>query len=388
MCRGKHDGGRRCPGCMNTRARQAHNRRRRENRKIRKQIMGWAGENAGEETREHLQGLPADRLKAWAEERGVPPELLRADEASAPGVKAPGLAAVGGGAGGGVGAGGGGRGGRTQALPQPPLTAEAFAAQSQWEGVSAASAPRVAEMIKQQGKTFQERALMRTDSASRSAKAFRGGVNETVKLEYEDGTTGYFKPFDGLDERCARDYGQEDNLQPLHEAAAWQLAREMGPPHSQLVAPCVMVEYEGSLGSVSYGVPGRPGHAEAAPDEQQLADAAFFDCLIGQQDRHEGNYLVDNRGITLIDHGFGFSRPGTDVFNVSRLVERRHLNGEGHLSRDEIGKLSAFLDSPNGHGMKDYLEPERYKAMKWRARQMLEKGRVLRVEEMDFNARR
>ena len=51
--------------------------------------------------------------------------------------------------------------------------------------------------------------------------------------------------------------------------------------------------------------------------------AAFFDSLIGQQDRHRGNYRWDatNEKLGLIDRGFAFAHAPDQYFNRSVFVE-------------------------------------------------------------------
>jgi hypothetical protein len=54
--------------------------------------------------------------------------------------------------------------------------------------------------------------------------------------------------------------------------------------------------------------------------------------MIGQQDRHPGNWRWDGNRLTLIDHGYAFAMPG-QILNHSDLVAARHGHGAGALPR-------------------------------------------------------
>jgi DNA-binding XRE family transcriptional regulator len=75
---------------------------------------------------------------------------------------------------------------------------------------------------------------------------------------------------------------------------------------------------------------GRRGFYEAVPD--QVSAAAFFDALIGQQDRDKGNVLwyEERQVIYLIDHSFSFARRG-GRHGASDLVQWRWSRGSRHL---------------------------------------------------------
>ncbi len=200
-----------------------------------------------------------------------------------------------------------------------------------------------------------------------------GGSNITRRIELDNGVTGFFKPFDGVREDLATGFGQDSSQQSLHEAAAWQLARELGPPWSDVVPPVVIREINGELGSFALARPGKdmvstPWHTG------EWRQGAFFDSLIGQQDRHPGNYLVSGDRIALIDHGYTFARPG-DYRNYSWLVGYRS-NEDPALSYDERQALQRMLSSPNLLGMRSMLQPGRADALKDRAERMLGTSKI------------
>lgn len=140
-----------------------------------------------------------------------------------------------------------------------------------------------------------------------------GGANETLRLTIEtpDGPMdAVFKPADG--ERS----GLRDDIPGeyyLREAAASDIAEVMGL--DDVVPPVVVREIDGRVGSLHEY---RNNELTVARDkynpfdvianDQEIARVAAFDYLIGNQDRHNGNWLVnENSGdYVLIDHGLAF----------------------------------------------------------------------------------
>lgn len=226
-------------------------------------------------------------------------------------------------------------------------------------------------VLASQGQIAVERLLL--ESQPLASRRVGRGINDARRVDLGNGVYAYHKTF-GSTARLARSFGQEHDMQPIFEVAAWRLAERLGPPWSQLVAPCVLREVDGQLGSLSLERAGSVGtSADRHPDAS--AAAGFFDRLIGQQDRHSGNYLVDDRGITLIDHGFSFSKPG-DAQNAQHLQARR-VHGEPGLRANERDALTRLVSSPDSLGMKGLLPADRLEAMLQRARDMLSKDRLV-----------
>src|SRR5207302_5978660 len=95
----------------------------------------------------------------------------------------------------------------------------------------------------------------------------------------------------------------------------------LGSPWSELVAPAVWFDPPGVAsirlcGPVILGLGGSAFLPEpGAGFDRLVADAAFFDALIGAQDRHDQNLRAEMPPrLGLIDHGYAFARPG-DVHN-------------------------------------------------------------------------
>ena len=418
MCRAQGEAGcphgRRCP--PNATAREAALKRRRENRAIGQQIARWAkAEGKADELAElKRQRKPVNEIKEWAGQAGAPESVfaraagpakkgweaakteLRNDP-KAPARRGPArggapAAAAAGGAGG-VGGGAGAGAGRDHRTPTPaPGSASTGARGPEWseweEQCGKEEAARVALLVERQGRTAEERQLMRMDSAREGAPVAGKGVNDIKRLVWDDGACGYFKPYDELDMDTAEAYGHDGRLQPTHEAAASQFAQALGPKYAALVPPVALVKYEGQWGSISYGVPGGPMGVKmnvmhmAEHHSDQASDLAFFDCLIGQVDRHRGNVLMDRRGLSAIDNGFAFT-DGVGGVNASMFVAARSQHPQARATtREEKAILARFLDSEDGLGLRGTIEEGRFHEVRRRARLMQSKGRILSLSNL------
>lgn len=417
MCR---TGGRRCPGCAGETARAAHNARRRRNREIKREILAHAEAVVEDRQRlDALRGYPPARLKEWAAEQGLPEHLhpgrghtappapaaaaeelpgnppadvppgigvdtllgmivpggregLEQLRRRAPGDPVPGAAP-------GRGRGGGGGGGDQPAGGEPPAprnrVEEIRAGEARWR--TPALERQVAQTMARQGQHRDEKNLLGAEEAGR--RGAMGGSNETREVKLTNGITGYHKPFAGLNDQVAETFGHTSAQQPVHEVAAWQLARELGPPWDQIVPPVVLRSFDGRMGSFALERPGQALRTDLSTiDAGEIRAAAFFDSLIGQQDRHRGNYLAAGDRLTLIDHGYAFARPD-DYCNYSDLTAHRARSPERtkRLTGAEIDALDRLLDSPDTCGLEGILEPERLTALRDRAEVMRRRGKIL-----------
>lgn len=238
----------------------------------------------------------------------------------------------------------------------------------------------IAIIMGRQGHHDDERMLLEAEVTD-SLDPPDEGVNDTRVLTFSDGTFGIFKSFAGLSDDTAGGYGHERPLQPIHEVAAWQLAHRLGPESASLVPPTVLRSVDGELGSLSRGVGGQPQSTEAVPDAT-LERAGFFDALIGQQDRHSGNFLVDGDTLHLIDHGFSFATPG-DFMNQSQMHSWR-LHNKPDITSGERSALVGMVESGDLYGMQGVLEFDRAAALSARVQRMLDAQRV--IEVADFGA--
>jgi hypothetical protein len=206
------------------------------------------------------------------------------------------------------------------------------------------------------------------------------GVNATLQLRLAGGEVVFHKPFSGVHVANAIAYRQTDETPPLHEAAAWRLAVALGAPWQEIVAPCVLRAYDEQDGALVLQASGRP--REQAPTQNPIwcLPAAFFDSLIGQQDRHDGNWRWDGERLTLIDQGYAFALPGA-ILNYSEFVRARHEYGAGALLSQERDALRGLLDDSHMLGMAEFLLSDRAGALAGRAEEMLRRGEILGVGE-------
>lgn len=133
----------------------------------------------------------------------------------------------------------------------------------------------------------------------------------TFLVVYDDHSEAFHKRHDQLSGVNVHNFGQTFDTPPLHECAAWHFAKALGPRYTRLLPATVYMKLDGEWGSVARRLPGDKPGTRAYLDEDgkiQVNDGGFFDLLIGQQDRHLGNFLWDSttKSLGLFDHGFCF----------------------------------------------------------------------------------
>lgn len=271
--------------------------------------------------------------KAWAEQRGLDDQVLRHDPAANP-------------------------------VESPP---GAGVATNTW--ADADLIPHISAQLRVQGNHPEESALLAGHVVSRDSIGPASGINDTRLVTLSTGTVGYHKSFSGTDRMASRWRAHSSILQPLHECAAWRVASGLGPPWTDLVPACVLRTCEGELGSLSKQAPGSPPYMPPMPSQSAADAGAFFDALTGESDRHTNNMLVDSDRLTLIDHGFAFSRPG-DAPGASLLQRARIDAGRQALSTHEVTALDRLLASPDTCGLDQVLQPSRLHALRDRAYRM------------------
>jgi hypothetical protein len=336
MCRTQ---GRRCPSCSGTAGRESHNARRRHNRTIRREIARWA-ENYGEppEIVRLLQQAPPSAARQWAAKHdaheGVPP--LTTVTAS---------------------------GNRRDSAPP----------NSSWSWLTPHLIDQIRAAITTQGRTPDERDLLA--GTEMTVTNVQEGTNDTVAVTLSTGAVGFHKSFRGASISVARAYQQDGYQQPLHEVAAWRVAATLGAPWIEIVTPTVIRTINNEPGSFAGMMTGYEG--ETSPHYLRHA-AALFDALIGQQDRHSGNYLTNGiNGLGLIDHGYAFARPG-DSCNFSEFVADRHSGGRtADLTEHERSALNRLLHSPRLADVEGIIQPDRVAALGQRAGRMLQENRIV-----------
>jgi hypothetical protein len=240
--------------------------------------------------------------------------------------------------------------------------------------------PQVAAVNTAQGAVGVEQRLLREAFVGPPAPTSSPGVNTTMRLALATGEVVFHKPFSGVHVANAIAYGQTDETPPLHEAVAWRLAVVLGDPWQGMVAPCVLRDYAGEDGSLSLQARGWPRDPAPTVNPTWCLPAAFFDALIAQQDRHDGNWRWDGEQLTLIDHGYAFALPG-DIPNHYDFVEARHAGGAAGLVAEERDALDRLVADPDLLGIARCLLPARARALEDRVRRMLARGEILRPRE-------
>lgn len=214
-------------------------------------------------------------------------------------------------------------------------------------------------------------------------------VSAVYEVVLETGLLCFFKPANGFQnasvplKRALHNYGQTPVSSVLHECAAWQLARQLGGVWEDISMPAVARVLELPTGVREFGSlarfrPGRAGSRTYFRGVPEHASAgAFFDCVIGQQDRNRGNVLwhEERERIYLIDNAFSFMR-ADDARGIQELQQWRWEMGDPSLTTTEREAIDALVDS-DLFGLRGYLEPDRAEALRARALRMREGGEVL-----------
>jgi len=180
---------------------------------------------------------------------------------------------------------------------------------------------------------------------------------EVRLLHLSGGMKGVFKPSNG-------EHPLRSAIQPgthyRREAAASALADVIGM--HDLVPPTTVRNHNGEIGSIQQFMDGqvafRAPRGSEYDGDTDAARAAVFDYLIGNTDRHMGNWLVSPQGkLVLIDHGLSF--PTDDE------AEDNHTNREilDHAAQNRLrmpdltplaGKWPEIESELHHHG----IEPE------------------------------
>jgi hypothetical protein len=189
-----------------------------------------------------------------------------------------------------------------------------------------------------------------------------------------------FKPRNGFSINWARIYGQTRTSAMVAEAVTWQVAKLLGEPYREVVAPCVLREFDGQKGALIHWRPGSAPDARAyRRGRDQVMSAALVDALIGQQDRNDANYLWDPASdeLALIDHSYCFAVHGDRRAN-NVFLAFRHREGADLLTDDEHDALQAFAGSGGSLAkIEACLEPKRGEALHRRVEYMIQTRRLL-----------
>jgi hypothetical protein len=213
-------------------------------------------------------------------------------------------------------------------------------------------------------------------------------ANLQVALFLEGDIYCYFKPMNGVDAPAADFFKHTVVSATLAECAAWRLASAMGGVLSEIVIPQVLRKFESidsrAPGALARRYEGKTNSSNPFTEvREECVAAAFFDSLIGQQDRNKANWLWDKKEgrFRLLDHGFAFGRPGDETLSLRFTKWRWDQHGEALLD-DEMKALARLLGSDDLFGLRRFFDDDRCDALESRARQMLEDKRLMPLAEL------
>lgn len=213
------------------------------------------------------------------------------------------------------------------------------------------------------------------------------GKNGCVKLRAEDGSIGYFKDTHSSSKNNLLLVGISEVGLLRHEVAAYALTQIMGEGYKNTVPPTYIRVYrdtDGTLrmGSIQEHRDGDLGFdvEEIRPNSLPLAnnvkEAAIIGFLLGDQDRHGGNFIhnQESNEIYLIDNGYSF--PETNLTPHEDSLQNPFKGQNVFLTERDIEKLSGLVASPGCRGLDKYLTKKEILELKKRIKIMLQRGQV------------
>lgn len=199
-------------------------------------------------------------------------------------------------------------------------------------------------------------------------------LNDVYRFTLSDGSIGYFKPL------------REDEVLPMHsifpvqevvnEVAAYKLSQALGDGFDNLVPETTVRHFDGRLGSIQREVKGDTVKdiEETPTSRDHLANCIVLDYLIGNSDRHSGNYMYINPPpeFRMIDNGLAFleketwSSPTLSKFGHERMV----------ITDEQMDKIKPsvqkLIDSPDHLGMDNYMSKRSLKHLLDKAQKIVE----------------
>ena len=167
-----------------------------------------------------------------------------------------------------------------------------------------------------------------------------GGRNQTFLIEFEDGEKAVFKPSAGESKPLAGEFEYAYGYQTQKEVGAWQVAKIVHM--DDMVPPVIKSNINGAEGALMEFQRGEPAYNftgfERYDGVKDFARAATFDYVIGNPDRHAGNWLVDKGKLHLIDHGSSFiEKPFDPQIFQTNIIERAN-------SLDQFQEIRSIRD--------------------------------------------
>lgn len=172
------------------------------------------------------------------------------------------------------------------------------------------------------------------------------GCSSVQRYTLDDGSVGYFKSIgvNSHQELSFEDYKTTSLRAAINDVNAYRMAKALGSEYARMVPETVIRDVYGSIGTFQREVESTtelPDFDEDPALRQDVRRAAIFDFVIGNQDRHEENFLYTKSGegegdrlrIKLIDNSFSFpseaapvnmtvftDNDGADILHPSEIV--------------------------------------------------------------------
>ena len=171
-----------------------------------------------------------------------------------------------------------------------------------------------------------------------------GGVNDVRLVKFSDGTPGIWKPQDK--EADAMRANIRPGKETEREVAAWEVAKIVGM--DDLTTPAVIRTIGGERGALlqfnSGKIAAQVSYYLKYDGAKDAARIAVFDYVIGNEDRHSGNWMVkSDKSLKLIDHGLTFPDKGEAVFPVGR-TRFANASATNYLDRSLTKTPSDYAD--------------------------------------------
>ncbi len=197
------------------------------------------------------------------------------------------------------------------------------------------------------------------------------GVNKSFKMHLDDGNDYLWKPKNGEHVSSWR-YVPPKTLYK-REKAAYLADRLLG---FNMVPKVKIEKYKGDIGSLQYWVDDcSPADATLKTySNEDIWKSGLFDLIIGQTDRHSGNWLTKLNRPILIDNGFAFPNYAAENDGKSVILSRFAFAIWDHVIPEKY--ISAMQKLLNSDILNRYLDSNSIGLMHERIGTMLERRRA------------
>ena len=215
--------------------------------------------------------------------------------------------------------------------------------------------PIVKAVTKKPPRRVTEDVLRKNKVISKTTEGYRRGINNSMKIEIEDGGTAIFKTrggeLPGLIERMGG-----NGTECARERAVYILSREMGIDNVPIT---VLRNVDDVFGSVQQWIektkatvfrslePGDYSTYMKANYYRENAKMTMWDTLIGNVDRNAGNYLVGDKMLHYIDNGWSMPSKGAlyGSFNRFQIDAKARVEDTFRLlGKSEMTKIKTGLE--------------------------------------------